>query len=108
MSYGLLARCSRTGRLGYAVASQTMASGSFCFDGARSGTGVSMTLGAPRPANNLLAMKLLAQGFTAMQTLKALQANDAHAEFRQIAVMDRDGNAAVATGPSTGKWAGQQ
>jgi uncharacterized Ntn-hydrolase superfamily protein len=108
MSYGLVARCGRTGRLGYGVASPAMAVGHTLCDAVRAGTGVAITLGSPRPANNLLALRLLAQGFSSAQTLQGLRDNDPGADTRQIIIMDRDGKAAAETGPLTKPWSGHR
>jgi uncharacterized Ntn-hydrolase superfamily protein len=108
MNYGLVARCARTGRLGYGVASSRMAVGHVCCDAVRAGVGVAITLGFPRPANNLLGIRLLGQGFSSAQVLRALRGNDPLAASRQIVVMDREGVAAADTGTSTQSWAGHQ
>jgi uncharacterized Ntn-hydrolase superfamily protein len=106
MTYGVIARCPRTGRLGLGVASYSIAIGSYCNDAARANTGVSVTMGVPNPGNNALANRLLAQGFTSPHVLTELIGNDPSAEYRQIAVMDREGNAVCNTGSMTRPWCG--
>ena len=98
MTYSLIARCSRTGRLGIATASYAMAIGAYCDGAVRPNVGVTITQGVPLPRNNRLAMNLLAQGYTPTQILSELAANDGDYESRQIAVIDREGNAVAHTG----------
>jgi uncharacterized Ntn-hydrolase superfamily protein len=100
MSYAIVARCARTGRLGLAVASELMSVGHLCWRGARSNVGATITLAAPRPSNNTLALELLAQGFEPRQALHLLQANDAGFEQRQVALVDRSGRVAAHSGSS--------
>jgi uncharacterized Ntn-hydrolase superfamily protein len=79
----------------------------YCSDAMRANTGVSITLGAPNPGNNALAVRLLAQGFTSAQVLTQLIENDVNSDYRQIGVMDREGNVAGSTGTMTRPWCGQ-
>jgi uncharacterized Ntn-hydrolase superfamily protein len=79
----------------------------YCSDAMRANTGVSITLGAPNPGNNALAVRLLAQGFTSAQVLAQLIENDVNSDYRQIGVMDREGNVAGSTGTMTRPWCGQ-
>jgi uncharacterized Ntn-hydrolase superfamily protein len=108
MTYGVIARCPRTGRLGLGVASHSIAIGSYCSDAARANTGVSITLGVPNPGNNVLAGRLLAQGFTSPHVLAELIGNDTSAEYRQIGIMDREGNAVGHTGAMARPWGGHR
>jgi uncharacterized Ntn-hydrolase superfamily protein len=78
----------------------------YCSDAARANTGVSITLGAPNPGNNALAVRLLAQGFTPKQVLAQLIGNDVNSDYRQIGVIDREGNVAAHTGTMTRPWCG--
>jgi uncharacterized Ntn-hydrolase superfamily protein len=108
MTYGLIARCPRSGRLGLATASYSLAIGLNCSDTTRANTGASFTFGAPLPGNNALAMRLLAQGFTSSQVLKELIGNDPNSDYRQIGVVDREGKAAAFTGSRTLPWSGHR
>lgn len=108
MTYGLIARCPRTGRLGLGMASYSLAVGLYCSDTTRANTGASFTLGAPLPGNNALAMRLLAQGFTSSQVQAELIGNDPNSDYRQIGVLDREGKAAAFTGAKTLPWSGHR
>ena len=98
MTYSVIARCSRTGRLGIATASYSMAIGAYSDGAVRPNVGATFTQGVPLPRNNRLAMNLLAQGYTPAQVLAELRANDTNYEERQIGVVDREGSAIAHTG----------
>jgi uncharacterized Ntn-hydrolase superfamily protein len=106
MTYSLIARCSRSGQFGIAIASYSIAIGMYCDGAVRANTGVALTLGNPHPRNNYLAISLLAQGRTAGQTLTELMANDPDSVYRQIAIVDRENTAVAHTGTSVRQWAG--
>lgn len=107
MTYSVIARCARTGRLGIGIASYTMAIGAYCDAAVRPNVGATVTQGHPLPRNNRLAMSLLAQGCTPAMTMAALAANDPHHEYRQIALIDREGAALAHTGRNVRAPAGQ-
>lgn len=108
MTYSIVARCPRTGQFGIGIASYSIAIGLHCDGAVRANTGVTLTLGFPRPQNNHLALKLLAQGRTAGQTLEELRVNDPDNGWRQIAVVDRESNVAAHSGASLSTWAGHR
>jgi uncharacterized Ntn-hydrolase superfamily protein len=62
MTYTLLARCPRTGRLGLGIATYSICVGLYC-NGMRSRTGVTISQAFVNQGNNGLALQLLAQGF---------------------------------------------
>jgi uncharacterized Ntn-hydrolase superfamily protein len=98
MTYSVIARCPRTGRLGIGIASYTMAIGAYCDGAVRPNVGVTITQGYPLPRNNRLAVNLLAQGYTPKLALAELAASDPYHEYRQIAILDREGAAVAHTG----------
>jgi uncharacterized Ntn-hydrolase superfamily protein len=98
MTYTLIARCPRSGRLGIATASHILAIGAYCDGAVRPNVGATMTQGAPLARNNRLAINSLALGATPQLALSALQHNDEHFEYRQVAILDRDGTAVAHTG----------
>jgi uncharacterized Ntn-hydrolase superfamily protein len=106
MTYGIIARCSRTGRLGVGVASYSIAIGLYCSDAVRANTGAAVSLASSNPGDGALALRLLAQGFTSAQVLAQLIGNDVNSGYRQIVVMDREGNAAAHSGAMTRPWCG--
>ncbi len=107
MTYTILGRCPRTGRLGIGVATYSISVGLYC-NGIRSRTGVTITQAYVNQGNNSLALRLLSQGFSADYVLEALKANDPDADYRQIGLIDREGTAVAYTGPGTRKWSGHK
>jgi uncharacterized Ntn-hydrolase superfamily protein len=108
MTYSIIARCPRTGQLGIGVASYTMAIGAYCDGAVRPNVGVTITQGFPLPRNNRLAVNLLAQGYTPRQAMTELTANDANHEYRQIAIIDREGAGVAHTGSKVRPASGQR
>jgi len=98
MTYTLIARCSRTGRLGIATAGYSMAMGAHTDGAIRSRVGATFTQGAALPRNNRLAINALAAGATPRAALSAVAHSDPHFEYRQVAVVDREGTAVAQTG----------
>jgi len=105
MTYTVLGRCHRTGRLGIGIATFSITVGRYCY-GVKSNAGVTVSQAFANERNNALALRLLAQGFTARSVLQQLMENDAYAEYRQIGVIDRSGMAVAHTGPHTRGWSG--
>jgi uncharacterized Ntn-hydrolase superfamily protein len=95
MNCCIVARCARTGRLGVGIASEDLAVGLQCDGAIRPRIGATLTLGAPTPAHNRLAMNLLEQGYARQHVLSELCANDPEHARRQIAIIDREGRTAV-------------
>src|SRR5260370_1225681 len=68
--------------------------------------GVAISQAFAKERNNQLALRLLAQGFTAGPVLAQLTSNDPYFDYRQIGVIDRSGTAVAHTGPRTRGWSG--
>jgi uncharacterized Ntn-hydrolase superfamily protein len=98
MTYTLIARCPRSGRLGIATASHTLAIGAYCDGAVRPNVGATLTQGAPLVRNNRLAINSLAMGATPQLALSTLGDNDEHFDYRQVAIVDREGSAVAHTG----------
>lgn len=105
MTYTVLGRCHRTGRVGIGIATFSITVGRYCW-GVKSNAGVTVSQAFANERNNALALRLLAQGFTARSVLQQLMENDPYAEYRQIGVIDRSGMAVAYTGPHTRGWSG--
>ena len=109
MTYSIVARCSRTGQLGIGVASYSMAIGLYCEGAVRANTGVTLTQGFPNPRNNYLAINLLGQGHHGRAGAgDADTPTTPHGDYRQIAIVDRDDNAAIHSGGKLRPWAGHR
>ena len=100
MTYTVLGRCHRTGRVGIGIATFSITVGRYCY-GVKSNAGVTVSQAFANERNNALALRLLSQGFTARSVLQQLMENDRYAEYRQIGVIDRSGTAVAHTGPHT-------
>jgi uncharacterized Ntn-hydrolase superfamily protein len=100
MTFSLVGRCSRTGQLGAAVATSSIAVGARCAYCA-AGVGAVLTQHRTDPRLGPRGLALLRSGCSAQQTLDALVASTAHAQWRQVAVLDAAGNTATYSGART-------
>jgi uncharacterized Ntn-hydrolase superfamily protein len=106
MTFTILGRCARTGRLGIGIATFSITVGRYARS-VRPMTGVTISQAFANENNNQLALRLLSEGFGADAVLAKLQANDAFFTYRQIGVIDRTGAAVGYTGPGVRGWAGE-
>lgn len=97
MTFSILARCHRTGRLGVAGTTSSIAFGGRCPYG-RSGLGVVATQNRTDPTIGPRVLNQLAAGFGAGAALDAAMAATLHPEWRQVAVMDAAGGIATFNG----------
>lgn len=105
MTYSIIARCSRTGRLGVGTATFSIACGRRN-ESVRPNVGISKSQAFYDRATDPLALNLLAQGFTPQHILGVLKAGDPDFEYRQIGIIDNAGDVAAHTGSQIGQWAG--
>lgn len=97
MTFSILGRCPRTGRLGMAVTSSSPAVAARCAH-VRPGVGVaaSQNVTDPRLGPSLLAA--IAAGATAHAAVDTVTAAAEHADYRQLAVVDTNGGSATWSG----------
>jgi uncharacterized Ntn-hydrolase superfamily protein len=107
MTYSIIARCPKTGRLGLGITTFSIAAGGRC-EGILAGVGICKTQAYVNRGNDPLAIELLAQGFTPAHVMSQLAANDPDHAYRQIAIMDREGNGVGHTGSGTRPWSGHK
>jgi uncharacterized Ntn-hydrolase superfamily protein len=105
MTYSIIARCPRSGKLGLGITTFSLAAGGRC-EGILAGVGVCKTQAYVNRGNDTLAIELLEQGFGPARVMQVLEQNDSDFAYRQIAVLDRDGTAAAHTGTKTRPWSG--
>ena len=105
MTFSIIARCPKTRRLGLGIATFSIAAGGRC-EGIRHGVGICKTQAYINRGNDLLALQMLEQGLSPSAVMKSLKASDPDHEFRQIAIIDREGNACAHTGSGPRPWAG--
>lgn len=94
MTFSLLALCPRTGQVGAAVTTSSIAVGSrvpFC----AAGLGGVLTQHRTDPALGPRGLALLRSGCTAAEALAALVASTPHAAWRQLVVLGAMGRSAV-------------
>ena len=96
MTFSLAGRCEKTGMLGGFVCSSSIAVASRCLWGSPHGIVLSQNVTDPRLG--VLGTQLLAQGFGSASVLRQLVDARAHAQWRQLLVLDRDGGCAHHTG----------
>jgi len=105
MTFSIIAHCPKTARLGLGIATFSIAAGGRC-EGVRHGVGICKTQAYINRGNDLLALKMLEQGLSPAAVMRLLEENDPEHEFRQIAIIDREGNACAHTGSGPRPWAG--
>lgn len=96
-TYSIVARDTATGELGVAVQSHWFSVGSGVL-WAEPGIGAVATQSFLEPSYGPLGLALMRAGKTAEEALTALIAADAHADVRQVGMVDADGNVAHYTG----------
>jgi uncharacterized Ntn-hydrolase superfamily protein len=101
MTFSLVGRCARSGMLGAAVATSSIAVGSRC-PYARTGVGAVLTQHRTDPRLGPLALDLLSRGFNAEEAKAAIVAATPHRDWRQLAIIDRDGRTASYSGSHVG------
>lgn len=107
MTFSLIGRCSRTGRLGLGITTYSLAVGGRC-EGVAANIGVCKTQAFPNRTNDPLGIKLLAQGYQPRRVMEMFAINDTEHDYRQIVIMDRDGRIAAHTGAGCRGWAGHK
>ena len=96
-TYSIVARDSATGELGVAVQSHWFSVGSVV-SWAEAGVGAVATQSFVETSYGPLGLELMRGGKTAPEALMALLSVDEHADVRQVAMVDVQGNIAVHTG----------
>lgn len=104
-TFSITARCGRTGRLGVAITTRAITVGSRC-PFVKANVGAVATQANTNPRLGPMALRLMETGHSASEALKELEASDPYIEYRQLAVVDRDGNSAARTGRENQEWAG--
>lgn len=96
-TYSIVARDADTGELGVAVQSHWFSVGSVV-SWAKAGVGAVATQSFVEVSYGPLGLELMAAGKSAAEALKALLSIDDHADVRQVAMIDANGQVAVHTG----------
>jgi uncharacterized Ntn-hydrolase superfamily protein len=100
MTFSLLGRCARTGRMGMVVSSSSPAVAARCAH-VRPGVGVAGSQNITDPRLGPALLDELERGAWAQEALDEVVAQAPHAEFRQLVVLDAQGRAAARSGVQT-------
>jgi uncharacterized Ntn-hydrolase superfamily protein len=100
MTFSLVARDPGTGAFGIVISSSSPAVASRCAH-ARATVGVVASQNVTNPALGSLVLDSLAGGADADAALKAALAQEKFPDYRQLTIVDCDGNTAVHSGPNS-------
>jgi len=104
MTFSIVARCANTGQFGLAVASSSPAVAARCAF-ARAGAGAVATQNVTNPALGPKVLSLLANKQSAAQALESALSAEAFPDYRQVLVIDSQGNTAIHSGENAlGIW----
>jgi uncharacterized Ntn-hydrolase superfamily protein len=106
-TFTTIGRCPRTGRLGIATATRSLAVGARV-PHVRAGLGAVAIMAIADARLGHLAVRLLEVGYKAPAVIEELVKGDPYAEYRQLGVIDADGFAAARTGAMNRDWAGHR
>jgi uncharacterized Ntn-hydrolase superfamily protein len=106
MTFSIAAYCEETGAVGVAVATFSLACGARAH--AAAGAGAVMSQGFASPALPIEAIRLLKEGLTAPEVMQRLAKWDPDFAWRQVSLVDAQGNAVGHTGPHPRAWSGQR
>ena len=97
MTFSIAGRCARTGMLGIAISTSSIAVAARC-PFARAKVGAVSTQNVTDPRLGPKGLDLLEQGLAAPEAMKQLIAHAPHKEFRQVTMIDAQGRTAHWTG----------
>jgi uncharacterized Ntn-hydrolase superfamily protein len=100
MTFSISARCARTGMFGIAVSSSSPCVAARCAH-ARAGAGAVATQNITDPMLGPKGLDLMAQGLSAKDALAKLRAGAGYIDYRQLALVDRNGGTASFSGAKT-------
>ena len=100
MTFSILGHCPRTQMFGMAVSSSSPAVAARCAH-VRAGIGAVATQNITDPRLGPKGLDLLAEGLGAEQALESLKSFAPHVEYRQLAIVDREGGSAAFSGERT-------
>ncbi|MFZ3589033.1 DUF1028 domain-containing protein [Bacillus sp. DJP31] len=105
MTFSIVGFDPETKELGIAVQSKFLGVGAVV-PWAKAGVGAVATQSYANTAYGPMGLKLMEEGKTAQETLQQLTDNDEEAQFRQVGIVDANGNPATFTGEKCYDWAG--
>ena len=105
MTYTIIARCERTGRLGIGIATYSLAVGGYC-PHYRKDVGLVSSQAFVNPALGEVALEGLSSGSSPEEVVTGLSRHDSKIEYRQVGIVGHRGDGACLTGSKTRNWAG--
>ncbi|MFS8113182.1 DUF1028 domain-containing protein [Rhizobium jaguaris] len=100
MTFSIAARCAETGMFGLAISSSSPAVAARCSH-TRAGAGVVASQNITDPSLGISGLEMLAMGATAEEALGRLVLSTPFAAYRQLAIVDAQGNVAGHSGERT-------
>ena len=100
MTFSITGRCGRTGMVGVAITTSSIAVGSRC-PWVRAGVGAVATQNVTMPSIGNDVLDRLAEGLDAQTALDAVMSGEKHPDYRQVAVVDNHGRTAIFSGGNT-------
>ena len=97
MTFSIAARCARTGMFGVAVSSSSPAVAARCAH-ARAGIGAVASQNITDPALGARVLDLMQLGASASQAIDVLRSSTEFMKYRQLLVVDAQGDSAIHTG----------
>ncbi|MED4207520.1 DUF1028 domain-containing protein [Neobacillus mesonae] len=97
MTFSVAGRCAKTGALGAIVTSSSPSVGARCA-WVKSDVGAILTQNVTDPRLADIGIGTLHQGYDAESAIRTMKAASDYPEFRQLAVVDRNGSSSVFTG----------
>ncbi|MEB8387006.1 DUF1028 domain-containing protein [Rhodobacteraceae bacterium KMM 6894] len=100
MTFSITGRCARTGQVGVAITTSSIAVGSRC-PWVRAGVGAVATQNVTMPSIGNDVLDAIAAGSDAQTALDAVIGAEKHPAYRQVAVVDHQGRTALFSGDKT-------
>jgi uncharacterized Ntn-hydrolase superfamily protein len=100
MTLSIAARCARTGQFGVAITSSSPAVAARCA-WVRAGIGAACTQNITDPRLGTVLLDCLNAGVSAVEAMAAVRRSEPLLAYRQLTVIDREGNTAVWSGEKT-------
>lgn len=104
-TFTMIGRCQRTGALGVAMASSPVAVASRCPVVKANVAAISSQANA-HPGLGPLAMNLIELGYSPEKAISEVSASDRWIEYRQVGIVDRNGDSAAYVGSEIADWKG--
>jgi len=100
MTFSIIGRCEQTKQIGIAISSSSIAVGARC-PWLRAGVGAVSTQNITLPAYGTQLLDVLAQGLSPEDALQKAVSEESYNQYRQIIVMNNQGETAVFSGSET-------